>query len=181
MQMREKLQMVRANLPNVWQVSDRRRAVETFEILTAGTEAPVVGLTDSLREINFGDFEGMTWDELPPEFQRDYSACQTNPFELEFPRGETFRELCERVSRGAVAIFSSLFCEAELGIVGHQGSLRIWELMAENAAPAGFFAKPFAAGEARWHRLSLEGIKAWRQKHLKITKRPVYYSAEGSS
>jgi broad specificity phosphatase PhoE len=106
MSMRQKLLETNPRLPRIWYVSDRRRAIETFEIMTAGMPAPVVRLSDKLREINFGDFENLTWEELPPDFQQQYEACLTDPMSLKFPGGEGFRDLCERVTASALEILS---------------------------------------------------------------------------
>jgi broad specificity phosphatase PhoE len=154
-------------LPPVWYVSDRRRASETFEILTAGMRAPVVRLSDKLREINFGDYENLTWEELPEDFQRHYESCLKAPMELKFPRGESFREMCDRVSGGALEFLSYEDEEgARMGVVGHQGSMRLWMMMAKGLAPEAFFDDTPELGQGLWLDISVHHVAQWRLKHL---------------
>jgi alpha-ribazole phosphatase len=164
--LRERLQREGVRLPGTWYVSDRRRTVETFEIMTAGLPAPVVRLSEKLREINFGEFENLTWQELPVEFQRRYEASMTDPFDLKFPQGESFRDLCERVSSLALEILSWVEHEGDIGIVGHQGSMRLWVMMAEGLPPSAFFSERMQHGEARWIEIGADQVAQWRQKYL---------------
>jgi len=169
MDLRERLQRSGKRLPSTWYVSDRRRAVESFEIMTAGFHAPIVRLSDRLREINFGDYENLTWSELPVEFQRQYEAAQSDPFELKFPQGESFRDLCDRVSSIALEILSWVQEEGDVGIVGHQGSLRVWVLMAEGLGPSEFFSTTMHHGEHRYVELGVDQVAQWRQRWLART------------
>ena len=164
--LRQKLQESGTRLPKIWYVSDRRRAVESFEIMTAGMHAPVVRIADKLREINFGAYENLTWEELPDDFQRHYEACLRSPMELKFPSGEGFRELCDRVSAGALEILSYEEDDSDIGIVGHQGSLRLWFMMAEGLPPEAFFNDTPELGDGRWLRIGMQDVAQWRRKHL---------------
>lgn len=164
--LRQKMHQGDVRLPRIWYVSDRRRAVETFEILTAGMHAPVVRLTEKLREINFGDFENLTWEELPPDFQRYYEASLRHPMDLKFPGGEGFREFCERVTSGAIEILSYEEDDSDIGLVGHQGSMRLWFMMAEGLPPESFFDQTPALGEGQWLEVGVAQIASWRRKYL---------------
>jgi broad specificity phosphatase PhoE len=164
--LRQRLTDTSTRVPKIWYVSDRRRAVETFEVLTAGMHAPVVRISDRLREINFGDYENLTWEELPPDFQRHYEVCQRAPMDLRFPGGESFRELCERVSSHALEILSYEEDDSDVGIVGHQGSMRLWIMMAEGLPPEAFFDATPELGEGRWLDIGPGHVAAWRRKHL---------------
>lgn len=157
---------IEGGLPGIWYVSDRRRAVETFEFMSAGMRAPVVRLTEKLREINFGDYENLTWEELPVDFQRHYEACLRSPMELRFPGGEGFRDMCERVSAGALDILSYEGDDADIGIVGHQGSMRLWFMMAEALPPESFFDQTLQHGAVRWLDIGVAQVAHWRRKYL---------------
>lgn len=166
MALREGLVVAGKRLPGIWYVSDRRRAVETFETLTAGMRAPVVRLSDKLREINFGDYENLTWEELPQDFQRHYEACLKAPMELKFPRGESFRDMCDRVSGGALEFLSYEDDESNTGVVGHQGSMRLWMMMAEGLPPEAFFDDTPELGQGLWLDISVAHVAQWRRKYL---------------
>lgn len=164
--LRGRLQENGERLPKIWYVSDRRRAVETFEIMTAGMPAPVIRLTEALREIHFGHYENLTWEELPADFQRHYESCRSHPMELKFPGGEGFYELCERVSTGALEILSFDEDDADVGIVGHQGSLRVWHLMARGLPPESFFEETPELSDAHWIAMDVSQVASWRRRFL---------------
>lgn len=164
--LRERVTEDGTRLPKIWYVSDRRRAAETFEVMTAGMHAPVVRLNDKLREIHFGQYENLTWEELPQDFQRHYEACLRSPMELRFPGGEGFRELCERVSASALDILSYEEDDSDIGIVGHQGSLRLWIMMAQGLPPEAFFDETPEFGNGRWLDIDVAHVAQWRRRHL---------------
>ena len=155
-------------LPPVWYVSDRRRAVESFEIMTAGMRAPVIRLTKSLREMNFGDYENLTWEELPADFQRDYEINLQKPLNLRFPDGESFIEMCDRVSAGALEILSYEGDRSDVAILGHQGSLRIWHLMAHDKPVTEFFSGGSDVPPTAWLEISSGDVAGWRRRNLPI-------------
>ena len=164
--LRDQLQRDNTRLPRIWYVSDRRRAIETFEVMSAGMHAPVVRLTDKMREINFGAYENLTWEELPIDFQRSYESCRKNPMGLKFPAGEGFRDLCERVSAGALEILSYEEDDNDIGIVGHQGSMRLWFMMAEGLPPEAFFDDVPELGVGKWLTIGVAHVAQWRRKFL---------------
>jgi broad specificity phosphatase PhoE len=71
--------------------SPRRRALET----AAALGEPVV--LDALRELDFGELEGRTYDEIAAERPELYRAWMETPTEVEFPGGESYAQLRERV------------------------------------------------------------------------------------
>ncbi len=163
---RGNLNQQQRKLPRIWYVSDRRRAVETFEILTAGTQVPVLRISDKLREINFGIYENLTWEELPDEFQRQYELALSDPLRLYFPEGESFRDMVDRVSSLALDILSYQDDESDIGVIGHQGSMRLWQLMAEEKPPEQFFIDTPDLGQGKWITISATQVAQWRHKYL---------------
>jgi broad specificity phosphatase PhoE len=166
MGLRDRLLNAKDGLPKIWYLSDRRRTVESFEVLTAGMQAPIVRLTDRLREINFGDYENLTWDELPPDFQRSYELAMSAPMPLRFPNGESFYEMCERVTTGALDILSFADDDSDIGILGHQGSIRLWQLLATGQEPREFFNNQPDFATASWASISVADVASWRQRYM---------------
>lgn len=72
---------------SVWS-SDLVRSIETAE-LSIGS----VGRDPRLRELDFGDLEGRTWDECPPAVQEELIAFDG----FAAPGGESVAGLAERV------------------------------------------------------------------------------------
>lgn len=99
--------------------SPLNRAVESAKILS-----PRIRIAPGLREIDFGDFEGLTWDEIALRFPRAWQEWMEKPTEVRFPNGETYIELRDRV----LATFETIRRESEgqtVAIVSHGGVNRI--------------------------------------------------------
>jgi alpha-ribazole phosphatase len=75
--------------------SPRRRALESARMLTAGRR--VVAVDDRLGEMDFGDFEGLTYDDIATRFPDTYEEWMTRPTQVAFPGGETFDAMVARV------------------------------------------------------------------------------------
>lgn len=74
--------------------SPARRAIESTR-LRAG-HVPVT-VDARLREIDFGEFEGLTYDDIAARFPETYEQWMTRPVEVSFPGGDTFAAMRERV------------------------------------------------------------------------------------
>ena len=106
--------------------SPRLRAVESAEILThvASAGERRIEIVPELREIDFGDFEGLSYDEIAERFPEHYRRWMDTPTEVQFPNGE-----CEaQVRARALGAFEKI-CGREAGrtaiIVSHSGVIRI--------------------------------------------------------
>lgn len=102
--------------------SDLSRARETAEIIAQLHRAPVVQCPE-LREIAFGRFEGLTFDEVKtafPEAEKHFGGDATR----RFPGGESLADLSARVGRFAERL-EGLGADQTILVVGHGGSLRV--------------------------------------------------------
>jgi alpha-ribazole phosphatase/probable phosphoglycerate mutase len=103
--------------------SDLRRAVMTAESLAQAFSAPVTQ-TASLREIHFGNWEGLTWAEikrLDPAYAKQWIKQFPH---LPAPGGELFLSFQSRV----VAEIRKLLVLAEtrkIAVVTHRGAMRV--------------------------------------------------------
>ncbi len=79
---------------------------------------PVV--VDDLREIDFGEVEGLTFDDLPQELQ---DALLREPMRVRFPGGEGYPELKRRVSEAMDGIVTAHAHESA-AVVTHAGVIR---------------------------------------------------------
>jgi alpha-ribazole phosphatase len=103
--------------------SPRARAKESAAILAAAGFAPVEVIED-FREIAFGDFEGMTYDEIAARYPQIYQQWMERPTEVCFPGGESFPEMRTRVLRAFGSILQD-HAEETIAIVSHGGVNRI--------------------------------------------------------
>ena len=86
--------------------SPRVRALETAEAIAAVLgRSPAVD--EGLRELDFGELEGRTYDEIAASEPELYRAWMTTPTQVRFPGGECFADLkarsvaaLERIRRG---------------------------------------------------------------------------------
>jgi broad specificity phosphatase PhoE len=52
---------------------------------------------ERLREIDFGEFEGLTYDDIAKRFPETYDRWMTAPTAVMFPGGESFSTMSARV------------------------------------------------------------------------------------
>ncbi len=102
--------------------SDLRRALDTAAIIAVPHQVPVVPCAE-LREIDFGRCEGMTFDEIKRSYPQAERVLAGLDLELDFPGGESFRALAERVDRFATRL-SNHSPDDTILLVAHGGSLR---------------------------------------------------------
>jgi len=79
---------------------------------------------EELAEIDFGDFEGLLYDEIAARYPEAYRQWMEKPTEVRFPNGECFLEMRERV----MSAFRSLLARHEgqtVALVSHGGVNRI--------------------------------------------------------
>ena len=75
--------------------SDLKRAVQTAAIVFGGN----MEKTPSLREMNFGIFEGLNYEEIMSKYGEKYSKWQSNIVDMVLPCGESLRFMAERVRK----------------------------------------------------------------------------------
>ena len=103
--------------------SNLSRAMVTAQIIASRHQAKII-TRDELGEINFGDVEGLTFNEisqLHPELAESMANWSVHPG---FPGGETIDELNERVNKFLPELKKHPPEETVL-IVAHSGILRL--------------------------------------------------------
>lgn len=103
--------------------SDLRRCRFAAEQISAlqGLEPE---LRSDLRELNIGEWEGRTWQELQRDYPEFWQARLDDIVNVAPPGGETLLQLAERV-RPVFAEIVAAHPEEELVIVGHGGTNRV--------------------------------------------------------
>lgn len=103
--------------------SPQARALESAGILASFHGCSYEKESD-LREISFGDFEGMTYSEIAARYPALYRQWMDTPAAVQFPNGESFTELRVRVLRAFDAIRRTREGQT-IAIVAHGGVIRI--------------------------------------------------------
>jgi broad specificity phosphatase PhoE len=102
--------------------SPRVRAVDTA-VAIAEPHGLNVDVDDALREIDFGELEGRTYDEIAAELPDLYAAWMTAPTTVRFPGGECYADL-EARAIGAVSALRRAYDERTVVVVTHGGVVR---------------------------------------------------------
>lgn len=79
--------------------SDLSRAYETAKIVGKYIDKPVQPLPE-IREMNFGEWEGLTINEIKGKYQDIYSQWSTTPHIAKIPGAETLIQVQERAMKG---------------------------------------------------------------------------------
>lgn len=103
--------------------SDLQRARRTAEIV-ASAHAPEVVLCPELRELDFGQIEGMTFEEVDRRCPEALSLWRGGDVDAAAPAGENLRQLASRVQRVAARL-QRHSPEETILIVAHGGPLRV--------------------------------------------------------
>lgn len=101
--------------------SDRMRAIQTARIVFKKTKLHKVS---GLREINFGIFEGLTYEQLMKKYPRIYKKWLKDPYQVKIPGGESLAKLEKRVWRNIKSI-AAQNKNKTIAIVMHGGSISI--------------------------------------------------------
>ncbi|KZE64425.1 hypothetical protein AWM68_14500 [Fictibacillus phosphorivorans] len=108
--------------PDLVLTSDRRRCLETVEILYPDVH---IKICEEFRELNFGDWENKTYADLCKD--PTYQKWLNQPKEVCPPNGEDFTEFKKRVSLGWEHKVVPLFKNIEINhvvILTHGGPIR---------------------------------------------------------
>jgi len=103
--------------------SDLKRALVTAEVISSGHEVDITARSE-LREMNYGDVEGLTFEEISRLYPGVAEVLANFGPRLKFPGGENFREFIERASKFLDELKGHTSSQTIL-IVSHNGPLRV--------------------------------------------------------
>jgi alpha-ribazole phosphatase len=103
--------------------SPRQRCTQAAEILAAGRTCRVETVA-ALRELDFGELEGRTYDEIAAMYPDLYQQWMERPTEIHFPGGESFAEMHVRVIE-ATRDLRLRHTGQSIALVTHGGVIRI--------------------------------------------------------
>lgn len=123
-------------------VSPMRRCLQSLAILAPGVSYEV---RDELREIDFGDWEGRTIDELRVEQPEAVDARRRDPVHFKPPAGESFADVAERLA----PLARTMRARSGLLIVSHRGTLGVLERLLRELPLDSPDVTPMEPGEVR--------------------------------
>lgn len=107
--------------------SPKRRCTVAAEMI-AVAHGRAFECVDALREIDFGEFEGRSYDEIAASHPELYREWMESPTSVCFPGGESFAEMRARVL-DACATLLTRHADQLIAMVTHGGVIRV--LLAE--------------------------------------------------
>jgi alpha-ribazole phosphatase len=102
--------------------SPQRRALETARLIGARLDLEPTEHA-GLAEIDFGEFEGRTYEEIAASEPGLYRAWMETPTAVRFPGGESFADLRARVV-AALAEIRAAHSGSAVALVAHAGVIR---------------------------------------------------------
>lgn len=101
--------------------SDLKRAYETAEIIFKNNSIEKIA---DFREMNFGLFEGLKYEEIVGRYPKLYRDWVDNPEKVKIPNGEGLRDLRKRV-KDKLALILFQQPGKTLAVVTHSGPIRV--------------------------------------------------------
>jgi alpha-ribazole phosphatase len=117
--------------------SPRQRCADAARIIAAGRSCRVE-IVDALRELDFGAFEGRSYDEIAALYPDRYVQWMDRPTEAQFLRGESFSQMSDRVI-GAARDLRAGHPGESIAFVTHGGAIRIILAHALEMSPKNIF------------------------------------------
>lgn len=125
--------------------SDLSRAFKTAECIAA-KHSLTVRVVPALREIKFGDWEGLTYEQISAQWPGLLGKLWTTPDELQIPGGESFQQLKER-AYAAIEKIVAAHPDQTVVVVAHGGTIgtilcamldihlnHVWNIRQDNTA-----------------------------------------------
>lgn len=103
--------------------SDLQRAEQTARIISEKHGLPV-NVDSRLREMSFGDWEGLTYEEIRTRWPEAMDAWLGDPLRVAPPGGETLVQVTGRV-RGALGDVIERNIDQTVVLISHGGPLRV--------------------------------------------------------
>lgn len=103
--------------------SDLSRALETAHIVARPHCLEVLPVPE-LRETNFGQWEGLTYNDIITAYDEEMKSWRENPLVNRIPGGETLKEVADRCMIGINRIISAHQGQTVLVAV-HGGTIRV--------------------------------------------------------
>lgn len=85
--------------------SSLTRTLQTAQYISEAKQLPVIR-TDKMKEINGGDWENKTWEELPKLYPQENYTWESQPHLHQMPNGESMAEFFERITNEVRKIIS---------------------------------------------------------------------------
>jgi len=145
--------------------SDLSRARETAELALAG-RGPAVAIDARWREMHFGAWEGLRWDEIVARYPELATQSSVRPRFYAPAGGESFDELCARVRDALASIDSRVRDGAKVLVATHAGPLHALLHVALGADEAAALGVKFSPASVTRLQLEPRGARILELNHV---------------
>ncbi len=104
--------------------SDLVRAKQTAQLAVEGLGSGEIQLDRNWREISFGAWEGLTWDEIKERFPALEQEYRQDPYSVRIPEAETQAEVLARAQQALTDVIKR-YPDGTGIVVSHGGILRL--------------------------------------------------------
>lgn len=112
----------REKMPDIVFSSDLKRCSQSMEILEIDEETEKI-LTEDLREINFGIFEGKTYEEIKNKYPEKVEKMKNDWRNFKADKGESINEMMLRVAEKMNEIINQ-YRNKKILVVAHAGVIQ---------------------------------------------------------
>jgi broad specificity phosphatase PhoE len=98
--------------------SHLRRARQTAELISRPHDLPVL-IDEDLRELDHGDLEGLTFNEIKARYAEFLTRWRSEPADIRVPGGERLADVAERAWNGLNEILQRHSGAARILVVSH--------------------------------------------------------------
>lgn len=145
--------------------SDLKRAKDTSFYIKSGSDIPIFYFKE-LREMSFGDWDGMKITEIQEKYQEDFLKFETDAINFDNKSGETYTGLISRVEK-ALETIKNLNYENVL-IVTHGITVKALQIVIEKKDISQIVKLPVIKG------CSLIGYEMGQEENEKILNEEQY-------
>ncbi len=132
--------------------SDLLRTYETAQIISQAVNLKVIQ-KPGLREMQFGDWQGLTFDQIRKQYPEIYAARRERPFEVPPPGGEIWTQFYQRSVQSVEEILQATDAERII-ISTHSGVCTVLGLEALGLGYTG--KRTFGNANCAIHTLAIE-------------------------
>lgn len=132
--------------------SSLKRAVETASIIAACPVEDII-LDERLRELHFGEWEGIHYSEIREKHKEDWERWGQDWKNTSPPSGESFRDMYNRVRESLNELLNK-YKDKKILMVSHQGCLRIIPMILLKLNEEGYWS--FTAEQGKYSLFQID-------------------------
>ena len=118
----QKLQSAGQSITKVY-TSPLKRAYETGEVVARAYNVPIIE-KEGLKELCFGKFEGLTWDEVRAYYRSEFEYWNVHRKDARPPEGESYHHKSDDIVSAFKEIIGECKEDDNVLVVSHSASLK---------------------------------------------------------